>query len=110
MEANGPDTHIIAKQDGATWDLHPSTTTNPVLKYRYSGDTGDKNVEVEMICDKTGADRVEAVGEQGIGFYQFKLTSKCACWNECKGELFCSIINIFSYEFIRQRSWSFRRW
>ncbi len=99
MEANGPDTHILAKQDGATWDLHPPTTPNPVLKYQYNGDTGQKNVEIEMICDQGQPGSLEAVGEMGTGFYQFKLTSKCACWNTCKGKLFYSIMKIFSYEF-----------
>lgn len=41
-----------------------------------------------MICNRDQSGSVEAVGEFGTGNYQFKLTSKCACWNECKGELF----------------------
>jgi hypothetical protein len=85
VEATGTDTHVLAKQDSATWDLHPPTTTNPVLKYQYNGDTGQKNVEIEMICDQGQPGSLEAVGEMGTGFYQFKLTSKCACWNTCKG-------------------------
>ncbi len=109
MDASGPDTHILAKQDGATWDLHPPTT-NPVLKYQYNGDTGQKNVEIEMICDPNQDGSLEAVGEQGVGFYQLKLTSKCACWDVCKGELFYSVMKIFLCEFIRPRSSNSRWW
>ncbi len=105
MEATGTDTHILAKQDGASWELNHPTTPNPVLKYQYNGDTGQKNIEIEMICDPNQDGSLEAVGEMGTGFYQFKLTSVCACWDGCKGELFYSIMKIFLCEFIRTASW-----
>ncbi len=41
-----------------------------------------------MICTTDPSSSLEALGEFGVGTYQFKLSSKCACWNGCQGELF----------------------
>ncbi len=88
MEVNEPVTNILGKQDSAHWDLQPPTNNNPVLKYQHVDVTGEKNVEIEMICNEDQADSVEAVGEIHAGLYRFKLSSKCACWNRCDSELF----------------------
>ncbi len=52
-----------------------------------------------MICEEDEPGSVQALGEVQPNNYQFRLSSKCACWNGCKGELFYSIMKIFSYEF-----------
>jgi len=86
VEANGPDTHILAKHDSAKWDTKPFTTDNPTLSYQYNADTGQKNVQIEFICNTDPAGSLEAVGEIGTGNYQFRLSSKCSCWNGCQGK------------------------
>ncbi len=88
VEASGPDRHILAVQNNVQWDTKPGTTDNPTLSYTYQSDTGQKNVQIEMICTPDSPDSLEVLGEVGVGNYQFKLTSKCACWNGCPGKLF----------------------
>jgi hypothetical protein len=41
-----------------------------------------------MICNTDPSGSLEAIGESDQGNYKFKLSSKCACWNGCQGELF----------------------
>ncbi len=77
---DGSDTFIIATQDTAKLDV---TGPNPTISYS----AGVKNVYVELICSTDSANTVEAVGEGPPAVYRFRLTSKCSCWNGCKGEL-----------------------
>ena len=77
---------ILGKQDSAQWDTGIVTGTNPILTYSYSDESGQKNVEIELICSEDSDDELVALGEIDIGFYKFQLTSKCSCWDGCKNE------------------------
>jgi hypothetical protein len=88
VEANGSDRHILARQDNVQWNTKPDTNDNPILSYSYQGDTRLNIVQIEMICTPDSPDSLEVLGEFDPGNYQFKLSSKCACWNGCQGKLF----------------------
>lgn len=73
---------ILGKQESAQWNIG----ANPVLMYSYSDQSGQKNVEIELICNEDSNGELIALGEVDIGFYKFQLTSKCSCWDGCKDE------------------------
>ena len=79
---------ILGKQDSAQWDVGTGAS-NPLLKYSYNDPTsGQRNVEIELICNDDPQGDLVVVGEPSIGLYKFQLSSKCSCWNGCKGEQF----------------------
>jgi len=76
-------TFVLGTQDSTQWDSGAGSG-NPIVKYS----SGDKRVEVELICVKDTPDTLVALGEGPIETYKFQLTGQCACWNGCKGKLF----------------------
>ncbi len=74
-------TFTIATQDTANLDLTPGI--NPTIVY-----TADiRTTRVELACSTDSTNKIEALGEGPPATYAFRLTSKCSCWNGCKGEL-----------------------
>ncbi len=80
VSLDGSDTFIIATQDTAQLDV---TGPNPTIVY-----TADiRTTRVELVCSTESTNSIEALGENQPAIYAFRLTSKCSCWNGCKGEL-----------------------
>ena len=77
----GSDQYIIGIQDSAL--LKRSADNKPYIEYS----AGDRRAIVELICSD-GPTTLDTTGEGPDTIYTFHLTSKCACWNGCKGELF----------------------
>ncbi len=84
VSMDGAFTFILGTQDSTQWDSGAGSGTNPIVKYS----SGDKKVEVELICVKDTPDTLVALGENPQETYKFQLTGQCACWNGCKGKLF----------------------
>jgi hypothetical protein len=81
ISIDGALTFILGEQDSAVWDAG-SDVDKPSISYAY----GEKRVTVSLECGTEGNDDLEALGEEPMNNYKFRLTHKCACWNGCKGE------------------------
>jgi hypothetical protein len=79
---DGQFTFVLGTQDSAKWDAQ-GVSDNHTISYS----SGEKQVLVTLVCSK-GPTIVDALGEDPINNYKFRVTSKCACWNGCKGKLF----------------------
>lgn len=73
----------LGTQDSAKWNPGDAGS-NPTVSYT----DGSKLVRVELICSEDVRGDLIALGENPMNTYKFRLTSKCACWNGCRGELF----------------------
>lgn len=71
----------LGTQESAEWDPGAGLGSYPKVTYKL----GSKTAEVTLICDKSGPTDFEAIGENPMEFYKFRLTHRCACWNECPG-------------------------
>ena len=69
----------LGTQDSAKW----ATGDPPTISY----DTGERHVTVELNCSDGGTSDLEALGEDPPTYYKLRLTSKCACWNGCTGDV-----------------------
>ncbi len=84
-------TFILGTQDSAKWDAGAGPGTNPTIAYNY----GEKQVSVELVCSENTTAEFEAIGENPINNFKFRLTHKCACWDGCKCKLFFKILIYF---------------
>lgn len=72
----------LGTQESAQWDAGAGLGGKPTVSYS----TGDKQVQVNLICDRDASTpELEALGESPTNFYKFQLTHKCACWDGCAG-------------------------
>jgi len=71
----------IGKQETVQW-LPPLPGGVPQIRYT----AGLKSLIVDLVCSQ-GPDRLDAYGEKGgiQNIFYVTLTSKCACWDGCKG-------------------------
>ena len=78
----------LGNQADVHWDASAGPGLIPILRYRHTGDAGDKNVQITLVCDENIDGDLVALGERGSqpGYYDFILTSKCVCWDKCTGE------------------------
>ena len=80
--------YTLGNQEDVHWDAGVGPGLIPILRYKHTGDTGEKNVQITLICDENTEGDLITTGERPTqqGYYDFQLTSKCVCWNKCKGE------------------------
>ena len=69
----------LGTQDSAKW----ATGDPPTISY----DAGERHVTVQLKCSDGGTSDLEALGEDPPTYYKLRLTSKCACWNGCTGDV-----------------------
>jgi hypothetical protein len=72
----------IGEQNSAQWNPGASLEILPSVSYRY----GAKTSIVTLQCSTDESNIFEALGEDPINTYNFRLTNRCACWNGCGGE------------------------
>ena len=72
----------LGRHSTITWNPGAPIGGRPTIKYT----AGEKTVEVILECSRTGADIFEALGEEPINYYKFRLENKCACWDGCSGQ------------------------
>ncbi len=82
VSMDGTLTFIIGTQNSVRWSDGAGLGQNPSVIY--SADT--KISVVELICSTDETNTLEALGEGPPEIYKFRLTTKCACWNGCKGK------------------------
>ena len=75
----GEETFTLGTQESAWWDVGYEGNDVASLNYMY----GDKKVNVILQCSSEGNNEFQAYGEDPVNTFKFKLTHKCACWNEC---------------------------
>jgi len=75
-------TFPIGTQDSAEWNAEDGEDRLPSVLYTYQ----DKKAIVTLQCSTNGTNLFEAFGEDPINTYIFRLTHRCACWNECRGK------------------------
>ena len=78
---DGQFTFPLGLQQTAVWNAGNSTIP-PTVSYGYQ----DRRVIVQLICSTNGTRTFEAFGEGPQHTFKFRLTDKCACWNECQGK------------------------
>ncbi len=78
---DGKSSFIIGTQESAQWNGGTNTTA-PTVSYTYL----TKRVTVELICSTNGTNLLEAFGENPFNTFKFRLTHRCACWNQCRGK------------------------
>jgi len=81
VSIDGQFTFILATQDSAQWSPGSDSGRPPQVSYS----SGEKRVIVSLICGNNESNVLEALGEDPINIYNFRLTHKCACWNGCGG-------------------------
>jgi len=70
---------VLGTQESAVWNAGAGLGILPQVSYSI----GNKKVVVLLQCPIAGEERFEALGEDPINNYKFRLTHKCACWNGC---------------------------
>lgn len=78
---DGRYTYSIGTQGSAVWNAG-SGSANPSIIYS----TDERKSVVTLICSPTGTEEFEALGEDPMNVYTFRLTHKCACWDGCSSE------------------------
>ncbi len=76
-------TFPVGIQDTARWDAGAGLGSNPTITYTAPQ---DKITRVTLECKRSGPDEFEALGEEPLNTYKFRLAHRCACWDECSGE------------------------
>jgi hypothetical protein len=69
----------IGEQNSAQWNPGASLESLPSVSYLY----GVKTSIVTLQCSTDESNIFEALGEDPINTYKFRLTNRCACWNGC---------------------------
>ncbi len=72
----------LGTQESAVWSAGAGLGNIPQVSYS----SGEKQVIVLLQCPVAGEEQFEALGENPINTYKFRLTHKCACWNGCSSE------------------------
>jgi hypothetical protein len=73
----------LATQDSAVWSATGGLGNIPSVSYSYL----EKKVNVQLQCSaSTTTPEFEALGEDPINTYKFRLTHKCCCWDGCSGK------------------------
>ena len=81
VSEDGQFTFILGKHDSAKWNPGAGLGSSPSVNYEF----GEKKVSVSLQCGQAGDNQLEALGEDGVNNFKFRLTHKCACWNGCGG-------------------------
>ena len=76
-------TFPIAIQNTARWEVSGGLGSNPTIIY--TAPEG-KTTRVVLECKRSGDAEFEALGEEPINTYKFRLAHKCSCWDGCSGE------------------------
>jgi len=74
-------TFILGKQDSTVWNPGAGLGSTPFVSYTYN----EKKVSVSLQCGTDKDNELEALGEDPVNTFKFRLTHKCACWNGCSG-------------------------
>ncbi len=82
VSVDGELAFIIGTQNSVQWSEGAGLGQNPSVSYS----AGPKTSVVELICSTDETNTLEALGEGPPEIYKFRLTTKCACWNGCKGK------------------------
>jgi len=82
VSMDGQFIYALGTQESAQWSEGDSSDVPPSVSYYH----GEKHVIVDLVCSTNGTNRFEALGEDPINVYRFRLTDKCACWNRCEGK------------------------
>jgi hypothetical protein len=82
VSIDGQNTFPLGTQESAKWTAGNGTSSAPTVSYTYE----EKQVIVELICSTNGTNLFEVFDENPINTFKFRLTDKCACWNECTGK------------------------
>jgi hypothetical protein len=69
----------LGTQESAVWSARAGLGSLPEVSYT----SGEKKVIVLLQCSTTGQAEFEALGEDSINTYKFRLIHICACWNGC---------------------------
>ncbi len=69
----------IGAQNTAEWISEGGSDGTASISYIY----GEKQTIVSLQCSTHGTNQFEALGENPINVYRFRLTHICACWNVC---------------------------
>ena len=77
-------TFVIGTQDSAQWSPGAGLGSSPSVSYSYN----EKQATVSLQCGSEGDNQFEALGEDPINTFKFRLTHKCACWDGCKSKKF----------------------
>jgi len=72
----------LGTQESAVWSVGAVVGIPPQISYSI----GEKKVTVFLQCPIAGEEQFEALGEDPIDNYKFRLTHQCACWNGCSSE------------------------
>ncbi len=72
----------LGTQESAVWSAGAGLGSPPQVSYSL----GEKKVVVFLQCPDAGEEKFEALGEDMINNYKFRITHKCACWNGCGSE------------------------
>jgi hypothetical protein len=75
-------TFPLGTQESAVWNAGAGLGSLPSVTYS----SGEKRVAVTLECVRDGTKGFEALGEDPMNYYKFRLTHKCACWDGCSGE------------------------
>lgn len=71
----------LGTQNSAQW-RKVTGQEYPILYYT----SGERHLEVELKCAKSGDHKLDVYGHDNVsGNFKMTLTSKCVCWDVCKG-------------------------
>lgn len=80
---DGSHATAIGYQETVKW-IRILSSTDETLMFQYN--TDERITIVLLNCSMDETEKFEALGENPILFYNFRLTHKCACWNGCHSE------------------------
>lgn len=86
VDPNSQNQFTLSRQDSAKWDAGAGSGSDATLKYSLQDGAVLRQVEITLKCDTNVDGDLVSLGEFGTALYKFELTSKCACWDGCKGE------------------------
>jgi hypothetical protein len=69
----------LGLHETARWNPGAGLGSNPTVTYT----AGEKTVIVTLECKRSDPDEFEALGEEPINTYKFRLATKCSCWDGC---------------------------
>jgi len=82
VSLDGQFTFVLGTQESAQWSAGAGLGSLPQVSYS----SAEKRVTVSLECKNDGPTEFEALGEDPINNYKFRLVDRCACWDKCAGK------------------------
>ena len=72
----------LGTQASAKWSVGSNPSVAPSITYTTTG----KTATIDLICSSAQVSSFVALGEVSPNIFKFRLTHRCACFNECQGK------------------------